>query len=69
MPLVLIAIGGAAGAVARYLVDTSIAQRAAGAFPWGTIVVNVSGSVNSLTGGPADADESPGHAAEATPAR
>ncbi len=45
MPLVLIAIGGAAGAVARYLVDSAIAQRASGAFPWGTIVVNVSGSV------------------------
>lgn len=44
MPLVLIALGGAAGAVARYLVDTSIAQRASGAFPWGTLVVNLSGS-------------------------
>ena len=45
MPLVLIAIGGAAGAVARYVVDTAIAQRASGAFPWGTLLVNVSGSV------------------------
>ena len=44
MPLVLIALGGAAGAVARYLVDTSIAQRSSGAFPWGTLAVNLSGS-------------------------
>ncbi len=45
MPLVLIALGGAAGAVARYLVDTTVAQRTAGAFPWGTLVVNLSGSL------------------------
>jgi CrcB protein len=45
VPLVLIAIGGAAGAVARYLVDTAVSQRAGGAFPWGTLVVNVSGSL------------------------
>ena len=45
MPLVLIALGGAAGAVTRYLVDSSIAARAAGAFPWGTLVVNLSGSL------------------------
>jgi fluoride exporter len=45
LPLVLIALGGAAGAVARYLVDTTVAQRTAGAFPWGTLVVNLSGSL------------------------
>lgn len=39
----MIALGGAAGAVARYLVDGWLAQRA-GAFPWGTLAVNVSGS-------------------------
>ena len=44
LPLVLIALGGAAGATARYLVDTLISERADGAFPWGTLVVNVSGS-------------------------
>jgi CrcB protein len=43
--LVLIAVGGGAGAVARYLVDTTIAQRVAGAFPWGTLAVNLSGSL------------------------
>lgn len=45
MPLVLVALGGAAGAVARFAVDSIVAQRAAGAFPWGTLVVNLSGSV------------------------
>ena len=45
MPLVLIAFGGAAGATTRYLLDTWIAQRAGGAFPWGTLVINVSGSL------------------------
>jgi CrcB protein len=39
----LIGAGGFAGAVARYLVDAEISQRFA-AFPWGTLVVNVSGS-------------------------
>lgn len=45
MPLLLIALGGAAGAITRYLLDSWIAQRAGGAFPWGTLVVNVSGSL------------------------
>ena len=45
MPLVLIALGGAAGATTRHLVDTWISERAGGAFPWGTLVINVSGSL------------------------
>ena len=45
LPLVLIALGGAAGATFRYLLDTWISERAGGAFPWGTLVVNVSGSL------------------------
>jgi CrcB protein len=45
MPLVMVALGGAAGAVARYVVDGFVAERAAGAFPWGTLVVNLSGSL------------------------
>jgi CrcB protein len=44
MPLLLIGIGGFAGAIARYLVDGAIAERTAGAFPWGTLIVNLSGS-------------------------
>jgi CrcB protein len=45
LPLVLIALGGAAGATTRYLVDTWISERADGAFPWGTFAINVSGSI------------------------
>lgn len=44
MLLVLIAAGGAAGAVSRYLVDAIVSDRLDGAFPWGTLVVNASGS-------------------------
>lgn len=44
MHLVLVGLGGAAGAMTRYLVDSWVAQRTASAFPWGTLVVNVSGS-------------------------
>jgi CrcB protein len=38
-------IAGAVGAPARYLVDGAVGDRAAGAFPWGTFVVNVTGSL------------------------
>jgi CrcB protein len=44
VPLILIGIGGFAGAIARYVVDGFVAERVAGAFPWGTLVVNLSGS-------------------------
>lgn len=44
MSLVLIAIAGGAGAVARYLVDTAISERFASAFPLGTLAINLSGS-------------------------
>ena len=39
-----VAIGGALGSVARFGVNGFISQRAA-AFPWGTLAVNVSGSL------------------------
>lgn len=45
MPLILVALGGAAGAVTRYVVDGLVADRATGAFPWGTLVINLSGSM------------------------
>jgi len=38
------AAAAAAGAALRYLVDGWVAERTAGAFPWGTLVVNASGS-------------------------
>jgi CrcB protein len=45
LPIVLVALGGAAGAVARYVLEGWVAQRVAGAFPWGTLVINLSGSL------------------------
>jgi CrcB protein len=42
--LVLIAAGGAAGAVARYLVDSAVLDRFPGAFPLGILVVNLTGA-------------------------
>lgn len=44
-PILLVALGGAAGAVARYVVDGLVVERAGPLFPWGTLVVNVSGSL------------------------
>jgi fluoride exporter len=38
-----IAVAGAVGALARYGLDGLVARRASGAFPWGTLVVNVTG--------------------------
>lgn len=40
----LIAIGGAAGALARWLVSTGVHAWLGRAFPWGTLAVNVLGS-------------------------
>lgn len=42
--VLLIGIGGFAGAIARYLVDARISTWTAGSLPWGTFVINVSGS-------------------------
>lgn len=40
---VMIAIGGALGAIARYQVGLMIQERVPIGFPWGTFVVNISG--------------------------
>jgi CrcB protein len=40
----MVLIGGGVGAVARYILGTTIAQRTGGRFPLGTLVINVSGS-------------------------
>jgi CrcB protein len=45
LPLFFVGIGGFAGAVARYVVDLRVSELARGVFPWGTLLVNVSGSV------------------------
>jgi CrcB protein len=39
-----IAVAGALGALARYGIEGVVVRHAPGAFPWGTFVVNVSGS-------------------------
>jgi fluoride exporter len=44
MALVLIGLGGFAGAIARYAVDGFVSDRTGGGFPWGTLVINLSGS-------------------------
>ena len=44
MTLVLIAVGGAAGAVARFVVDNAVLDRFGGSFPLGILVVNLSGA-------------------------
>lgn len=42
--VLLVAGGGALGAVARYLTDWVVAARLGRGFPWGTLLVNVVGS-------------------------
>src|SRR5258708_488301 len=43
--LVGIMIAGALGAAARYGLDGFVSDRAGSAFPWGTFVINISGSL------------------------
>ncbi len=56
MSLLLVLVGGAIGAPARFLVDRAVMRGRPGAMPWGTFVVNVAGSlalgiiVGSLSG-------------------
>ena len=44
MTLLLVRVGGAVGAPARYLADSWLSVRFRGPFPWGTFVVNAAGS-------------------------
>jgi CrcB protein len=55
MTLLLIALGAAIGAPLRYLTDRAIQARHDSVFPWGTLTVNVAGSLllGLLTGLPA----------------
>jgi CrcB protein len=42
--LILVGAGGFFGAIARYSLDGWVSRVTGGGFPWGTLVVNVSGS-------------------------
>jgi CrcB protein len=44
MTALLVAIGGALGAILRYLTDHHVTKRTKPAFPWGTLTVNTAGS-------------------------
>jgi CrcB protein len=43
--VIWVALAGALGALARYAVHRSVQSRASGLFPYGTVVVNISGSL------------------------
>lgn len=45
VPLLLIGAGGFAGAITRYLLDARVSAWTGGSLPWGTFVINVSGSL------------------------
>jgi CrcB protein len=45
MLIAVLLVGGAIGAPTRYLVDGAVQDRIPGTFPWGTFVVNVTGSL------------------------
>ena len=40
-----IAVGAGVGGVARYYLSTAVQHRLGAAFPWGTLLINVSGSL------------------------
>lgn len=42
--LLFVGLGGFAGAIARYVVDARLTAWSGGALPWGTFIVNISGS-------------------------
>ena len=44
MTVLLVALGAAIGAPARYLTDRAVQGRHDSVFPWGTFIVNVTGS-------------------------
>ncbi|WBB68190.1 fluoride efflux transporter CrcB [Micromonospora sp. WMMD812] len=45
MTVLLVALGAAVGAPLRYLADRAVQARFGSAFPWGTLTVNVAGSL------------------------
>jgi len=60
MTVLLVLLGGAVGAPARYLVDRWVQSRHGGPMPWGTFTVNAVGSlVLGLTAGAVMAADGP----------
>lgn len=45
MTILLVALGAAVGAPLRYLTDRAIQSRHESVFPWGTLTVNIAGSL------------------------
>lgn len=45
LPIIAVSLGGILGANARYLVSVYVAERLGTAFPYGTLLINVSGSL------------------------
>ena len=45
MTLVVVGVGGALGAIARYLASGWVQNMTGGFFPWGTMAVNIAGSL------------------------
>ena len=43
-PVLMVGIGGFAGAIVRYLVGARVSAATGGNFPWGTLAINLSGS-------------------------
>ena len=58
MTVLLVALGGAAGALLRYYTDRAVQGRHGGVLPWGTLTANVLGSfvLGVLVGAAAVAD-------------
>jgi CrcB protein len=44
MTVLLVGVGGFFGAIARYVLDGWVVERTGATFPWGTLVVNLSGA-------------------------
>ncbi|MEX2425170.1 MAG: fluoride efflux transporter CrcB [Thermomicrobiaceae bacterium] len=44
LTILLVGVGGAIGSIARFLLSATVQRRSRSSFPWGTVVVNGTGS-------------------------